>query len=188
MLNLRHRQLAAARCHILDHVVDPENCPLEQREDRLPRYPEQILIHGLTRHDPRIDSLFEQAERYTPEEYVSDIVRARLNRARRTSHPPILSPARYQPPVYDETGDRHEMQRHCRRVVPPSEGETPEYSEEPDYAENVCTDVGRVRSIVVDQELNPLVRSAREGLVQRASLDTFIQDMLNMLAQSGLPI
>lgn len=194
MLQLRRRQLAATRCHILDHVADPDKCPLERPEDRLPQYPEQIIIHRLPRHDPRVNTLLQRAERYAPEQYVNDVVRARLNRARRTTHPPILNPARYQPPVYHEIEDANEVQLHCGRIVPQCEGATPAYSEEPDYEGNVLTKPGWVRS-VVDKELEPLMENARNGLFQRtpmqgfASMQGFVNDLLNqLLAAGGFPI
>ncbi|CAE6451674.1 unnamed protein product [Rhizoctonia solani] len=170
MLELRRRQLAAARSQILDHVIDPEKCPLEQRAEQLPDYPEQLSIHVNA--------------------YVNDIVRSRLNRARRTTHPPVLLPARFQPPTYDELDDPELLRRHYQREVPPVEGATPEYSAKPNYGENIQTDTSEIGP-TIQGELEELVSNAREqlGLKSKAQRDQFnemIGTVIGMMEGSGI--
>ncbi|KDN37089.1 hypothetical protein RSAG8_10364, partial [Rhizoctonia solani AG-8 WAC10335] len=190
MLEVRRRQLAAARSQILDHVIDPEKCPLEQRAEQLPDYPEQLSIHGLSRSHPLVSRLLAESETYSVDAYVNDIVRSRLNRARRTTHPPVLLPARFQPPTYDELDDPELLRRHYQREVPPVEGATPEYSAKPNYGENIQTDTSEIGP-TIQGELEELVSNAREqlGLKSKAQRDQFnemIGTVIGMMEGSGI--
>jgi hypothetical protein len=190
MLDLRRRQLTAARCQILDHVADPAKCPLEQRAERLPAYPDEVSIFGLSGSHSAVPRLLEAAETYSANEHVNDLVRGRLSRARRTTHPPVLSATRYQPPQYDELADPDLVRRRYARLVPPSVGQTPEYCEEPDYGGNIRTTADAVEPVV--QELGSLVSRAREHLSisepQRESQETIMREVLRSLAGLGIPV
>ncbi|KAG8702745.1 hypothetical protein FRC11_011221, partial [Ceratobasidium sp. 423] len=170
ILELRRRQLTAARTQILDHVVDPENCPLEQRADELPDYPEQIVIHGLSESHPTVSRLLAESETYSVEAYVNDIANSRLNRVRRTTHLPILLTRRYRPPRYDELDDPELLRRHYQHDVPPIEEDTtPEYSEEPKYEGMIQTKPSEFGPIV-RQELHKIVSTARQQLGLRSQV------------------
>ncbi|KEP47005.1 hypothetical protein V565_171720 [Rhizoctonia solani 123E] len=190
MLTLRRHQLAAARSQILDHVIDPEKCPLEQRAERLPDYPEQISIHGLPRSHSSVSRLLAQSETYSADAHLNQIIKSRLNRARRTTHPPVLLASRYQPPMYDELDDPELVNRHYERDIPPVEGATPEYSAKPDYGGRVQTDMNEMYS-TIQADLEDLVSEAREqlGLKTKAQRDQFndmIRTVVGMLEGSGI--
>ncbi|CAE6449203.1 unnamed protein product [Rhizoctonia solani] len=171
LLELRRRQLVATRSQILDHVVDPNKCSLEQQTERLPGYPKQKSAEA-DKSSPSHTSasrLLAQSENYSVEAYVQDIVNSRLRRARRASHPPVLLSARYQPPMYDELNDPELLRRRYQREAPLAKGETPVlvYSGELD-------DEGRIQakmSLVIRQELEELVSRAREQLEKSSSGD-----------------
>ncbi|CAE6506134.1 unnamed protein product [Rhizoctonia solani] len=191
VLELRHRQLAAARTQILDHVVDPEKCPLQQRAEELPDYPEEIALHGLSESHPSVSCLLTDSETYSVEAYVNDIAHSRLNRARRTTHPPVLLSGRYQPPGYDELKDPERLRRRYQRDVPAIDGDTPEYSKEPDY-EGVIQTEPRELSPIMEEELDELVSRAREqlGLRSRAQLEQLnemARTVMGLLESSGIP-
>ncbi|CUA76162.1 hypothetical protein RSOLAG22IIIB_06118 [Rhizoctonia solani] len=157
MLDLRRRQLTAARSQILDHVIDPERCPLEQRAERLPDYPEKILIHDLPPSHYMVSRLLVESETCPEEEHMDEIMNSRLNRARRTT-PSVLVAARYQPPAYDELEDPELLRRRYEPQVPPVEGATPE----PDDGDPMMNDIETYwRSQV---ELKELASKAREQL------------------------
>ncbi|KAH7333721.1 hypothetical protein B0J17DRAFT_721608 [Rhizoctonia solani] len=192
MLKLRRRQLSAARSQILDHVVDPDKCPLEQRGEELPDYPEQIVIHGLSQSHPLVSHLLTESETYSVEAQVNDVVNSRLSRARRTTHPPILESARYQPPMYNELEDPELVRGRYERDVPPMEGDTPEYTEEPDYEGYIQTETSEV-SPIVRGELAELVSTARAqlGLKSKSQRDQFndmLRTVMGILEGSGIPL
>ncbi|CCO34019.1 hypothetical protein BN14_08111 [Rhizoctonia solani AG-1 IB] len=184
LLELRRRQLVATRDQILDHVVDPNKCPLEQQAERLPDYPKQTSAEA-DKSSPSHTSasrLLAQSENYSVEAYVQDIVNSRLRRAQRASHPPVLLSARYQPPMYDELNDPELLRRRYQREAPPAGGETPVlvHSGELD-------DEGRIQaemSLVIQQELEELVSRAREQL-EKSSSDDEKQDHLSKSCASA---
>ncbi|CAE6472392.1 unnamed protein product [Rhizoctonia solani] len=190
ILTLRRHQLAAARSQILDHVIDPDKCPLEQRAERLPNYPEQISIYGLPRSHPLVSSLLAESETYSADAHLKEIVKSRLNRARRTTHPPVLLSSRYQPPMYDELDDPELLKRHYERDIPLVDGATPEYSAKPDYGGHVQTDTNEMYS-TIQAELDDLVAEAREqlGLKSEAQRDEFndmVRTVMGILEGSGI--
>ncbi|KAG8729179.1 hypothetical protein FRC11_009349 [Ceratobasidium sp. 423] len=190
ILELRRRELAAARTQILDHVVDPENCPLEQRAEELPDYPEQIAIHGLSESHPLVSRLLAESETYSVENYVNDIVHSRLYRIRRTTHPPVLLTSRYQPPTYDELDDPELLTRHYQRDVPPIDGDTtPEDSEEPVYEGMIRMEPSKLSSIV-QEELDKTVSTARQQLSQKDNITSteMVRALMDALEGSDMPL
>ncbi|KAG8716264.1 hypothetical protein FRC11_005922 [Ceratobasidium sp. 423] len=192
ILELRRRQLAAARTQILNHVVDPENCPLEQPAEELPDYPEQIAIHGLSESHPMVSYLLAESETRPVEIYAEYTARSQLNLIRRTAHPPVLLPSWYQPPTYNELDNPELLRRHYQRDVPPIEEDTPpEYSEEPEYRGMIHTGL-RERTSIVQEELHKIVSTARQQLgltpqvlhVQHNAMATF----MGMLERLGIPV
>ncbi|KAJ1300596.1 hypothetical protein OPQ81_002250 [Rhizoctonia solani] len=191
VLELRQRQLASARSQILDHVIDPEKCPLEQPADELPEYPEQILVHELPASHPAVSQIFAESETYPVHAYVEDILESRLSRARRTTHPPVLLPGRYQPPAYDVLEDPDRLRSHFRREVPPVEGEAPEYAEELDYGDVITMEPSEIIPIV-GEELNEIASNARQqlGLKSKAQIHQFnamMETVMNLLEGRGNP-
>ncbi|KAF8680050.1 hypothetical protein RHS04_03805 [Rhizoctonia solani] len=192
VLELRRRQLNAARSQILDHVIDPNRCPVEQLSERLPGYPELVTIHGLSQFHPMVSRLLSKAETYSINAYVREIVQSRLSRIRRTTCPTALLPTRYQPPTYDELDDPDVFNRRNQIEVPPIDGEAPTYSEEPNYGGRIQVDANELTPIV-QRELQETLSEARAQLGLGNSpppadeVQTLIMSLVDMLGVGDRP-
>ncbi|KAG9104964.1 hypothetical protein FRC07_009675 [Ceratobasidium sp. 392] len=108
MLDLRTHQLAETRRQILDHIIDPANCPLNDPMVHLPQYPDEDGPNNASSLRRRL----EEAEAVSKDKCLEQIIQNRLNRARRGSYPPVVVPERYTPPGYSDTKGIAAVQRH----------------------------------------------------------------------------
>ncbi|KAG9095702.1 hypothetical protein FRC06_009515 [Ceratobasidium sp. 370] len=82
ILEFRHKQLAETRCQILDHVIDPSNCPL--------RSITLLPFDCLRSHMLPGSSISHSHKTGSGDEWLKQATRARLERARCTISPPML--------------------------------------------------------------------------------------------------
>ncbi|KAG8680289.1 hypothetical protein FRC08_016407, partial [Ceratobasidium sp. 394] len=98
VLELHAIQLTETRRQILDHVIDPDNCPLV---DPLVELPDYSSIQST-----RAPVAFQQAGGKTLSKevhiYIEHLVDSWLSRLRRVNYSPILLPESYTPPKYSD--------------------------------------------------------------------------------------
>ncbi|KAG8742096.1 hypothetical protein FRC10_002032 [Ceratobasidium sp. 414] len=107
VLDLRLKHLAKARCEILDHIIDPTDCPLHGPTVQPPDHPH---LHAST-SSSTICTLLDDPKT------VSRLNRPQLDRARCATSPPALVSERHTFPGYSGTEDVEVVLRHCLQIV-----------------------------------------------------------------------